>query len=1098
MKLLTLRFKNLNSLEGEWLIDFTHPEYEQNGIFAISGPTGAGKTTLLDAICLALFGCTPRLDTISQSQNEIMSKQHAECFAELKFQTASGVYSAHWSQRKAHNRPDGKLQQVKRELFDVNSGKLLSSRINEVTQLITQISGLDFQRFTRTVLLAQGRFADFLNAKEEERSPILEQITGTEIYSDISIKVHQIKNEEEKKLTELAIAVNGISLLKAEEVDKLQSSLESLEQHLNSINEQQKQSATLIKWWEDSLQSKQSQQNLNKELTQCLQAEQDFVPQAQALTLANKTLPLIKIHTEINSLRTTLNNNLQSLTELTPQLVTVTQTRELRETQLIEVGSHKSRASQLLEEQRKTFNKVRELDANIAQEKKLLVQETERLESLTKRLNKSTTELENHHARHEEVTTLIKQLCQRILDQGYSLGDLNQSSLAQHSTAEEIEKLLTILNKTTEITKLNQLIDSSKDDLRNLEAIRDETQRYYNKNTKLSKHQASIKRFNDEINQLITQRTRLEQEHKVHEAKVAQHEAEYKLAVTIKSLEERRHDLVDGNPCPLCGALEHPLVKGELIAPKISERDLEQSKKTEKAVLVMLNDNARQVAHLDAGAKAAEQQLAEDAAELASLLSNIEAKHALLVNTFGSSLAIQSTADLKNVLDKQQISPVAFKTQAQRLQEQIKRLEKELNVREKAQHWSNKMSVGFEGLKANIANLEEQIKAGQEDATELQESTRNKQSLLNILTDTRQALFSDKDPTTEEEQLSLELKRIETLLEEKSKARQEADNIYISLSQKIKSLQESVEKTKLQLNSLEPQFKLQLEKQQFDSEESFLAACIEEDERLHLDQQQRILTDRKSTLTEQLQQVENHLQSLTQQQPETPKALNICRLEHESLEVQKAKLHAIKGRDQERLDTHLEAAARVAEQNKRIDTQEKETNRWRMLHELIGSADGKKYRNFAQNLTFELVLHYANLQLNQMSDRYSLRIDNRLNSKLELTVEDHYQGGEIRSIKNLSGGESFIVSLALALGLSRMVSGHMQLQSLFLDEGFGTLDEDSLDIALTSLSNLQQSGKTIGIISHVTVLKERISTQIQVIPMSGGRSRLEGPGVQAA
>ncbi|HZJ97530.1 MAG TPA: AAA family ATPase, partial [Oligella sp.] len=418
MKLLTLRFKNLNSLEGEWLIDFTHPEYEQNGIFAISGPTGAGKTTLLDAICLALFGCTPRLETISQSQNEIMSRQHAECFAELKFQTASGIFSAHWSQRKAHNRPDGKLQQVKRELFDVNSGKLLSSRINEVSQLITQISGLDFQRFTRTVLLAQGRFADFLNAKEEERSPILEQITGTEIYSDISIKVHQIKSEEEKKLTELAIAVNGINLLKAEEVDSLQSSLASIEQQLSSINEQQKQTTTLIKWWENSLQGQKSQQQLKEQLAQCLQAEKDFAPQAQMLTLANKTLPLIKVHTEINALRTNLKNSQQSLTELTPQLATVTQTRKLREKQVIEVGSHRSRASQLLEEQRKTFNKVRELDASIAQENKLLKQETERLENITQRLEKSKSELESHHTRHEEITALIKQLCQRILAQG--------------------------------------------------------------------------------------------------------------------------------------------------------------------------------------------------------------------------------------------------------------------------------------------------------------------------------------------------------------------------------------------------------------------------------------------------------------------------------------------------------------------------------------------------------------------------------------------------------------------------------------------------------------------------------------------------------
>jgi len=1098
MKLLALRFKNLNSLEGEWLIDFTHPEYEQNGIFAISGPTGAGKTTLLDAICLALFGCTPRLETISQSQNEIISKQHAECFAELEFQTASGTYNAHWSQRKAHNRPDGKLQPVKRELFDMISGKLLSSRINEVSQLITQISGLDFQRFTRTVLLAQGRFADFLNAKEEERSPILEQITGTEIYSDISIKVHQIKNEEEKKLTELAIGVNSISLLKTDEVDALQNSLANLEQQLSHVNEQQKHAAAGIKWWEESLQNQRSQQNLNDQLAQCLQAEQDFSPQAHTLALANKTLPLIKTHTEINGLRDSLKHNQQSLTKLSPQLDDIAHARELREKQLIEIRHQKSSTAQFLEEQRVTFNKVRELDSLIAQEKKLLDEEQARLALIATRLNNSTTELENHHTHYEQITTLIKQLCQRILEQGYSLGDLNLSSLAQCSTAEAIEKLFILLKDNTEITKLNHLIDGLKDDLRDLEAIRDETQRYYDKNAKLGKHRASIKQFYDEINQRIAQRTRLEQEHKLHEAKVAQHEAEYKLAVTIKSLEEHRHDLADGSPCPLCGALEHPLIKGELSVPKISERDLEESKKTERAVLMMLNDNARQIAHLDAGAKAVEQQLSEDAADLAKLLSNIEVKHELLINTFGSSLAIQNTADLKNALNQQQISPAAFKTQIQRLQEQIKRHEKELMVRDKALHWSNNTSTTFERVKVNIAYLSEQIKAYEADTKALQESKSNKQHALNVSRDTRQALFGDKDPNKAEEQLRLELKRIEAQLEEKSTEQQEADAIFIRLKQQIKSLQEAIETLKERLHLLEPQFNEQLEKQQFDNEESFLAACMNEEQRLHLDQQQRLLAERKSTLKEQLQQVEANLQLLAEQQPEQHKALNIYRLEHESLEAQKAKLNAVKGRDQERLSMHLEAVSRVAEQNKLIEDQEKETNRWRMLHELIGSADGKKYRNFAQNLTFELVLHYANLQLNQMSDRYSLCIDNRLNSKLELTVEDHYQGDEIRSIKNLSGGESFIVSLALALGLSQMVSGSMQLQSLFLDEGFGTLDEDSLDIALSSLSNLQQSGKTIGIISHVAALKERISTQIQVIPMSGGRSRLEGPGVKPA
>lgn len=113
---------------------------------------------------------------------------------------------------------------------------------------------------------------------------------------------------------------------------------------------------------------------------------------------------------------------------------------------------------------------------------------------------------------------------------------------------------------------------------------------------------------------------------------------------------------------------------------------------------------------------------------------------------------------------------------------------------------------------------------------------------------------------------------------------------------------------------------------------------------------------------------------------------------------------------------------------------------------------------------------------------------------LELNIVDNYQAGEIRSTKNLSGGESFIVSLSLALGLSNMAGRNVRVDSLFLDEGFGTLDEDALETSLEALSGLQQEGKRIGIISHVSALKERIGTQITMPPVSGGKSTITGPG----
>ena len=162
------------------------------------------------------------------------------------------------------------------------------------------------------------------------------------------------------------------------------------------------------------------------------------------------------------------------------------------------------------------------------------------------------------------------------------------------------------------------------------------------------------------------------------------------------------------------------------------------------------------------------------------------------------------------------------------------------------------------------------------------------------------------------------------------------------------------------------------------------------------------------------------------------------------------------------------------------------------MHDLIGSADGKKYRNFAQGLTFASVIAHANRQLARMNDRYLLTHDPA--RPLELDIIDNYQGGETRTTKNLSGGETFLVSLALALGLSHMAGENIRIDTLFLDEGFGTLDEETLESALDTLSALRADGKHIGVISHIAALTERIPTQIRITPEQGGRSRIDGPG----
>lgn len=1092
MKLLTLRFKNLNSLEGEWLIDFSRAEYEQNGIFAISGPTGAGKTTLLDAICLALYGRTPRLDTISQSQNEIMSRQHSECFAELKFQTPEGVYSASWSQRRAHNRVDGNLQQIKRELFDVASGKLLSSRIAEINQLIATICGLDFERFTRTMLLAQGRFADFLNAKEEERSPILEQITGTQIYSDISIKVHQIKSREEKKLAELTAVLEGIKPLSAEEVDELHHALHRVQLKLSQIDQQQQTVNQLIQWWEACAKARDNAHKLRQALEQCITDEQNFAPHAAALALANKTLPLIKAHTELQGLRHNLQNDQKALSELRPKLSAAMSKQEQTKAEYLRLSTQCSQHSQFLEQQRKTFTAVRHLDSEIKQKNELVTRGQTNLKRTNELLKNATTTLAQDQHHYQEIKSEIVDRCQCFLQRGYTLELLNQEIATQ-----EAESLLAALHTQPEIAELTRRLEQAKESLHNLEMIAELIQRYDTQNAKLIQATQNRTRLIETRDTLKTDKTQLQQQLELCEAKVAQYDAEHKLALSRQSLEQHRAALVDGSPCPLCGALEHPLAEDELADPESTAQRLTQAKEAEKQAENSLNRKIQQSTRLDAELQSLEQQLNNHAKELEQFLDKVVAKQHLLIPLLASGNSSLSRSELKEVLRTSTITPTAFESHKEQINRQITTLNGELAFRNNCQRWSNNIRVQIEGLQVRIKGTQELIRNYQADAETHQAHLKNTRSELEKLQEQRHTLFEKNDPNTVEERLNQQLLQLESLLKQQDRAKQAVESAFISLNQQIKSLEENTARLDARLQEAEPQFKHQLKQQAFDSEACYLTACMDEEKRLDLDQQQRTLSERRHLLNEQLQQNEETLLDLAKQYPESPQDIALCRSEYAQLEQQKAELNAAKGRDSERLNHHLEAQSRLTEQHQRITRQEQETQRWRLLHELIGSADGKKYRNFAQSLTFELVLHYANAQLSHMSDRYSLRINPEPGSKLELFVEDHYQGAELRSVKNLSGGESFIVSLALALGLSQMVSGNMRLESLFLDEGFGTLDEDSLDIALSSLANLHRSGKTIGIISHVAALKERISTQIQVIPMSGGRSRLEGPGITA-
>jgi exonuclease SbcC len=355
----------------------------------------------------------------------------------------------------------------------------------------------------------------------------------------------------------------------------------------------------------------------------------------------------------------------------------------------------------------------------------------------------------------------------------------------------------------------------------------------------------------------------------------------------------------------------------------------------------------------------------------------------------------------------------------------------------------------------------------------------------------RKALYSDKHPDAEENRLSLAAAGAEETEKQAAARNSELQQRLTAQRTHVDTLKQRIDLRETELKHALKAFLAALTAAGFADEHQFLAARLTKEQREALSARAKELHDAQTDLkARQNDRATRYAAEIARQVTDKP----LAELESQAQDYS----DRLKGRRGDiaallhRLGEHAAAKDRVKEKRTALEAHKITCGRWERLHALIGSADGKKYRTFAQGLTFELMVSHANRQLEKMTDRYLLIRDHV--EPLELNVVDNYQAGEIRSTRNLSGGESFIVSLALALGLSRMASRKVRVDSLFLDEGFGTLDEDALETALETLSELRQDNKLIGVISHVPALKERISTQIAVTPESGGRSRLTGPG----
>ena len=1077
MRILQVRFKNLNSLVGEWEIDLAHPAFASDGIFAITGPTGAGKTTILDAICLALYGRTPRLNKVTKGGNEIMSSQTGECFAEVTFETQAGRFRCHWSQHRARKKPDGDLQTPKHEIANADSGEIFESRIRGVADQIEVATGMDFDRFTRSMLLAQGGFAAFLQAAPDERAPILEQMTGTEIYSRISIRVHERQRDEREKLNLLQAETSGIVILEPEQEKEIQQALESKQKEETDLTSKSADTRKAISWLTTIDGLKKEIISLTDEASK-LQSDIDaFKPDRDVLSRALSAALLDGPYATLTAIRKqqvddqiAVKAEEKALPDLESSAKEQAESLKLAEQQADKVKKELKAVASLIQ-------KVRSLDQKLADQKKA-VSECE--ESCQKDVPKIDTDQQARLKEQEKCSEAQKTL--ELVD-GY-LKEHAQDEWLISGLAGVEEQLGGLLSKQKEIVQKE--VDQEKA-VTALEqatnSLADCQMQCGTRKQELDDASKRLQQGKDALNQLLGDR--LLREYRTEKEILLR---EMAFLAKIGELEDHRAKLEDGKPCPLCGATEHPFAEGNVPVPDEAEQKIgvltnmiskaedqdaaiKKLKESEVTACKSLTEGEKRETAAANDKKVAEKALTEVKEGLEKLRTDFsKRRQAVSANLLPLGITEIPDADVSSLLES--------------LKARLKKWQVQVNSKTDIEKQIADIDSEMKRLDAVIETQSKALAEKSEHLETLKKTHTNG-------SDERKELYGDKNPDDEELLLNKAVSEAEG-------AEKRARDLHNELQQKwntakthVESLKKRIDQREPELRKSETEFFTALEPVGFLDENQFLEAILTAGQRDELLEKEKELDDSQTDLKARQKDRETRLTTETAKKV-TDKSLEELEPKFKEYEDSLKELRDSNASLKYKLSENTAAKERIKAKQTAIEGQQKECYRWGNLHELIGSANGKKYRNFAQGLTFEIVISHANRQLQKMTDRYLLVRDDA--QPLELNVIDNYQAGEIRSTKNLSGGESFIVSLSLALGLSHMASKNVRVDSLFLDEGFGTLDEEALDTALETLVGLQQDGKLIGVISHVPALKERISIQIQVAPQTGGRSQISGPG----
>ncbi|REG79423.1 AAA family ATPase [Marinomonas pollencensis] len=1237
MKICKLRLKNLNSLKGEWEIDFTKSPFDDAGVFAIVGPTGAGKSTLLDAICLALYHRTPRM-TVSANDNELMTRHTAECMAEVEFEIKGKGYRAFWSQRRARGVSDGNLQPISCELSE-RDGTIITTKINEKIAQIADLTGLDFGRFTKSMLLAQGGFSAFLNASPNDRAELLEELTGTEIYGDVSKWVFEKHKQEKQAIAALESVNEQYQLLSDED-------LAALQQQERDLEKQAKDSAELLIKHQKSLAWLTTNDRLEKQKSQHLQGVEaatqalaDFAPQGEQLEqtlLAQRLQPSydkwqalairfdqqaveicaaeasqVDLASQLDSAEQVANQASQSLSQarleadalnekINHEIQPLLASEKVAQSQYEEAEARLKQTQQKHQLQQTQIDDLKDKQINIEQaclKSEAILNQWSSPEMIETQLSSWQHQLQGISANTEASIGLeqsIKTLQQEHQEAKQQAQSYDAKLAQSKSNLEAIQQQLAQVTDEFMALSSQQTMEEWQQGYHQARWRQQQAQNLLKQSDQFQGQQKQIAEMDAS---LVTMAAQIEQQNRhLLQQRERYKEKQDHLNLAAKLVDAERHILVlnslretltEQDACPLCGSDNHDLSKALYQEVTDSQQNLQRL----TSELEQLASNGQRLSSELDQLRAKFEWSQQQRGQMAEALQVIAGE----LNEIGAQLNIQDDIDLLNqeqisvfvqevdLLNQEQISVFVQEVdqQWQGLRHNAARLNELNQERLRLEEQKQALTLACQASQQHCAQSQSQcqllLQALESEQNNWQQKHIEQAQLTeSLLGEMRQASLpacyfelsladalsqlqgamsewreSQKGYLALQQQkeqlayeLTISLKNIEESQHQESIARTKVSEVALVLSEvkaslasllgggSVTSLKQAVDQkvalavaaqtqaseslqqatqalvsNKARLATLvaaqsllreerdqaETDWQRTLLENGFEGSEQWRASCLPIEQLTALKEQAQALKDALSQQQVLLKQTQQAYEQHLAEQPQDALQQNAS-IEQISAKVDElAALRQSRDREwgvvtqkineeQARRKQAKSAAQLLLERREAMKHLER-------LNYLIGSADGAKFRRFAQGLTLDHLVYLSNQHLLVLHKRYQLQ--RKQDEALALSVVDTWQANASRDTKTLSGGESFLVSLALALALSDLVSHKTSIDSLFLDEGFGTLDNETLESALDALDNLQSSGKTIGIISHIQALKERIPVQIRLTKQGGlGVSRL--------